>query len=102
MSDDQVVLCRVTGEIHAKLLLDALASQGIAARAQPGWPFEGLGDLFRPPPPLGSAALARYRVYVRRRDLARARQVYDDFEVTGVEFDEAEAQRPDPDERAGG
>jgi hypothetical protein len=90
---EEVVLCTVIGEIHARLLLDALATQGIPARAASAWPFDG--DLLRVPAPLGSYASARMRIYVFRRDLARARQVWEDFEVTGVQTANEEAPPED-------
>jgi len=78
---EEKLLCTVQGEIHAKLLCDALASQGIATRVTSGWPFDGLSEALRPPPPIGSAANALFRVYVRAEDLRRALTVYRDLEL---------------------
>jgi hypothetical protein len=78
---EEDVLCTVQGEIHAKLLCDALRSQGIAARVASGWPFDGPSEALRPPPPIGSAANACFRVYVRADDLRRALTVYGDLEL---------------------
>jgi len=77
---EEKLLCTVQGEIHAKLLCDVLGSQGIATRVVSGWPFDGLFEALRPPPPFGSAANALFRVYVRAEDLRRALTVYRDLE----------------------
>ena len=78
---EEEVLCAVQGEIHAKLLCDALRLQGIVARVVSGWPFDSHYDVLRPPPPIGSPANAMFRVYVRREDLRRALTVYRDLEA---------------------
>jgi pentatricopeptide repeat protein len=83
-SADEVLLCLVTGEIHAKLLQDALASQGIPSRTRFAAPYEGVTGILRPPPPYGSPFNAVVRVLVRRRDLPRAMVVYDDLERRGI------------------
>lgn len=78
---EEKLLCTVKGEIHAKLLCDALKSQGIVTRVVSGWPFDGLSDVLRPPPPIGSPANAMLRIYVRAGDLRRALTMYRDLEV---------------------
>lgn len=77
---EEKLLCTLQGEIHAKLLCDALMSCGIVTRVVSGWPFDGTGDLLRPPPPIGSPANALLRIYVRAEDLPRALAVYRDLE----------------------
>jgi hypothetical protein len=79
----EVELCVVTGELHAKLLQNALASQGIRSRVQSPWPFDSPFSLTRLPSPIGSGFDAAIRVLVSRSDLARARVVYEDFERHG-------------------
>jgi hypothetical protein len=95
---EQVQLCVVSGEIHARLLRDVLTSQRIPARLQSGWPSDGLSHLLRLPPPFGSSESAPIRVYVNRMDLPRARQIYDDFERTGIQQTQWEEPPDDSDE----
>ncbi len=70
---EQVVLCVVEGEIHARLLQNALAEEGIPSRVQVGGDEFGvtlpLGQLF----PGGTTTLTQ--VWVNQRDLARAQAV---------------------------
>ncbi len=70
---EQVVLCVVQGEIHARLLPNALAEEGIPSRVQVGGDEFGvtlpLGQLF----PGGTTTLTQ--VWVNQRDLARAQAV---------------------------
>jgi hypothetical protein len=73
-------LCTVTGEIHARLLQDVLASQGIPSRTESAWPFDPTVNVFRPPAPIGGALGADLRIMVNRRQLERALVVYRDFE----------------------
>jgi hypothetical protein len=87
-------LCTVQGEIHAKLLCDALGSQGIATRVASGWPFDGLYEALRPPPPIGSAANAVFRIHVRAEDLRRALTVYRDLELAPLALPD-ECDTPD-------
>ncbi len=94
---EQVVLCTVSGEIHARLLEAVLVSQGIRVRLQAGWPFDGLANVLKPPPPFGSPLNTPTRVYVNRPDLPRARQIYEDFECTGAQ---AVEWNDPPDDRA--
>ena len=77
----EVELCVVPDELHARLLQNALASQGIPCRVQSPWPFEiplGITGL-----PFGEGLDASVRIMVSRSDLARARVVYEDFERRG-------------------
>ena len=97
---EQVVLCTVMGEIHAKLLQDVLETEGVRVRLQFGWPFDGLVHVLKPPPPFGSPVNSPVRVYVNRADLPTAQRVYEDFEHVGVEHVEWDEPPDDPDEAA--
>ena len=75
---EQVLLCTVVGDMHVALVGNALKGAGIQSRAQietdaflPG--FDGL--------PRGP--LVRYGIYVNRRDLKRAVEVYREYEGKG-------------------
>jgi len=81
----QVELCTVQGEIHARLLQDALASQGIPSRTDSAWPFEGTLNVFSLPAPIGGGLGAGRRIMVNRRDLERALTIYRDFEERASE-----------------
>jgi len=76
----QVELCLVRGEIHAKLIQSALASQGIPSRLDNPWPFRDPLGATALPFPFGGGFDAGTRVMVNRSDLDRARAVYRDFE----------------------
>jgi hypothetical protein len=89
----QIELCVVRGEIHAKLLRDALASQGIPSRAESHWPFAGPYSVLEPPAPIGGGFDAPFRIMVNQRDLDRARVVYEDIEGEGAHPSE---DRPSP------
>ena len=79
---EQVILCTVAGELHAKLLEDVLASQGILFRAQYGaWANGPSGGL---PPPVGGSECP-IMIFVKREDLLRARAIYEDFERIGLQ-----------------
>lgn len=101
----QVRLCTVTGEIHAKLLQDTLASQGILSRAQPGWSFDKLlGTVQALPPPIGGTGSACIAIFVSRSDLPRALVVHEDFESRGLteaEWEELPDQSDEPSEQQG-
>jgi hypothetical protein len=75
---EQVVLCVVQGEIHARLLQNALAEEGIPSRVQVGGDEFGatlpLGQLF----PGGTTTLTQ--VWVNKRDLERAQAVREAYE----------------------
>jgi hypothetical protein len=86
----QVELCVVEGEIHAKLVQNALASQGIPSRIDSPWPFHTPLSATGLPFPFGGGFNADIRIMVNRSDLDRARAVYRDFE----------SRRPEPDEAA--
>ena len=73
----QVVLCTVHGGIHAHLLQDALASQGIPSRTQVGDTFRGALHYAEV---IGAAEDRPYRVYVNQRDLAQAQTILSDLE----------------------
>lgn len=95
----QVRLCTVTGEIHAKLLQDTLASQGILSRAQSGWSFDKLlGTVPALPPPIGGAGATCIAIFVNRYDLPRALVVHEDFETRGLTEVEWEEFPDQPDE----
>jgi len=79
----QVELCVVRGEIHANLLRNALASQGIPSRAESHWPFAGPYSVLGPPAPIGGGFDAPVRIMVNQGDLDRARIVYEDIERGG-------------------
>lgn len=78
----EVLLCTVQGEIHAGLLRDRLRFQGIPSRGQLAGILESPYYPGTMPAPRGPDDIT-LRIYVRRGDLARARQVYDDFEKQG-------------------
>jgi hypothetical protein len=80
----QVELCVVLGEIHAKLLRNALALQGIPSRAESHWPFAGPYSVLSPSSPIGGGFDAPVRIMVNRGDLGRARIVYEDIERGGA------------------
>jgi hypothetical protein len=81
---EQVRLCTLIGEIHAKLLQDALASQGIPSRAQSGWRLEtSLAGMH--PPPLGATSAVSIAIFVNRPDLPSALVIYEDFERRGLQ-----------------
>jgi hypothetical protein len=80
-----VELCTVQGEIHARLLQDALASQGIPSRTDSAWPFEETLNVFSLPAPIGGGLGAGRRIMVNRRDLERALTIYRDFEERASE-----------------
>jgi hypothetical protein len=83
---DEVELCVILGEIHAQLLQDRLREEGIPSRLQPAGPILDavfVNALY--PPNVVGGQLAAARVMVNRRDLDRARQLYQDFELTPAE-----------------
>jgi len=84
----QVELCLVRGEIHAKLIQNALASQGIPSRLDNPWPFHDPLGVTALPFPLGGGFNAGTRIMVNRSDLDRARAVYRDFEERRAEPDD--------------
>jgi len=75
---EQVILCTVDGELHAKLIQDALTAQGIRCRAQRRGLLHWLGL-----PTVGADEPTQ--IYVNRGDLARARAIYEDFERIGLQ-----------------
>ena len=81
---------------------EALASQGILSRAQPGWSFDKLlGTVQALPPPIGGAGAACIAIFVTRSDLPRALVVHEDFEsrgLTEVEWEELPDQSHEPGE----
>jgi uncharacterized membrane protein SpoIIM required for sporulation len=88
------LLVTVTGEVHARLLQDALRTQGIISRLQavdnpllPAWV----------PPPVTASEQRSFALYVRAQDLSRAREVHADLE-SPVEQAEDDAE---PDEEEG-
>jgi hypothetical protein len=74
-------LCVVADELHAALLQNLLAAQGIPCRLQNASPFGGRSSIPGLRPAFGLAASTR--ILVNRSDLARARVVYEDFERRG-------------------
>jgi len=92
----QVLLCTVQGEIEAGLLRDRLRSQGIPSRAQLGGIRDTPYYLAAMPAPVSNPLDIVLRVYVRRGDLGRARQVYDDFERQGLGGTTSEVEPEDP------
>ena len=81
----QAEVCTVTGEVHARLLQDVLASQGIPSRTESAWPFEGTVNVFSPPAPIGGGLGADRRIMVNREQLERALIIYRDFEQRASE-----------------
>jgi hypothetical protein len=80
---EEVELCVILGEIHAQLLQDRLREAGIPSRLQPAGPILDavfVNALY--PPNVVGGQLAAARIMVNRRDLDRARQLYEDFELT--------------------
>jgi len=75
----QVELCTVTGEIHARLIQNILASANIPSRLVMAWPFDGASPL-SPPWPFGGGFDTAVRILVNQSDLARAKAIYEDFE----------------------
>ena len=93
---EEVLLGVVGGNIHARLLQQELAAQGIASRAQGGWSDdELLGTVEAPPPPLGGSEGGSTAVFVYRHDLDRARIVMADFETVGIEREDAPSEEGD-------
>lgn len=75
----EVELCTVHGEIPGKLLQGVLARNGIPSRLAaplPLSPFFGVHASI----PIGGGHDAPFRIMVNRPDLARAKQLYDDYE----------------------
>ena len=92
---EEVRLCLVIGAIHARLLQEVLASQGIVSRAQSGVSFDTLlGTSHVLPPPLGGTESAPVAIWVFRSDFDRAYQVYQDFEEQDLQ-EEAEEEYPE-------
>jgi hypothetical protein len=90
----QVLLCTVAGEIHAKLVQDALAAQGIRCRTQRRGLVHWLGL-----PTVGGDEPTQ--IYVNSSDLALARSLLEDFEGIGsqqVDWELPPDESPDPDE----
>ena len=90
----QVLLCTVAGEVHAKLVQDALAEQGIRSRTQGRGLQHDLGT-----PTVGGNEPIQGLVF--ERDLARARSVFEDFERIGlqqVDWELPPDEPPEPDE----
>jgi hypothetical protein len=75
----QVELCTVTGELHARLVQNVLAAEGIPSRIISVWPFAG-SSVLRPPWPLGGGFDTPVRIMVNQSDLEKATVIYDDFE----------------------
>ena len=92
----QVLLCTVQGEIQAGLLRDMLRFQGIPSRAQLGGIRDSPYYLAAMPAPVSSPVDIVLRIYVRRGDLGRARQVYDDFERQGPGGAASEVEPEEP------
>ena len=92
----QVLLCTVQGEIQAGLLRDRLRSQGILSRAQLGGIRDSPYGHAAMPAPVSSSFDIVLRIYVRRGDLGRARQVYDDFERQGPGGAASEVEPEEP------
>ena len=74
---EQVLLCTVAGEIHAKLVQDALSAQGVRSRSQ----RRGLTHWLGLPTSGGEEPI---QIFVNRPDLPLAQSVYDDFERRGA------------------
>jgi hypothetical protein len=92
-----VVLCTVQGEIEAGLLRGRLRFEGILSRAELGGIRDAPYYLAAMPAPLSSPADMVLRIYVRREDLGRAQQVYDDIERQGLGGTVSEAEPEEPD-----
>jgi len=86
-------LCIVTGAIHARLLQDTLASQGIPSRLQSAWPFDTPYSVFHPPSVIGGGYDAVMKVIVRESDLRKACLIYADFEGKAADRTTAEPKR---------
>ena len=89
-----MLLCTVAGELHAKLVQDALAEQGIRSRTQGRGLWHDLGT-----PTVGGDE--PIQIFVLQRDLARARSVFEDFERIGlqqVDWELPPDESPEPDE----
>lgn len=88
----EVELCVVPDELHATLLQNTLAGQGIPCRLRSASPFARPFDVPGLRPTFGLEASTA--ILVKRSDLERARVVYEDFERYGsaeeAEEDEAE------------
>ncbi len=93
---EQVRLCTVIGAIHARLLQEALASQGIPSRAQLGVSFDTvLGTAHVPPPPIGGSESTPVAIWVNKPDFDRAYQVYQDFEEQDIQTEAEEDEPPE-------
>jgi hypothetical protein len=86
----QVELCTVTGEIHARLIQNVLATEGIPSRIVTTWPFENSSAL-SPPWPFGGGFDTTVRIMVNQSDLPRAKVIYHDFEETAGSADDTAA-----------
>jgi hypothetical protein len=75
---EQVLLCTVVGDMHASLIGSALRAAGIPSRQQTQAGLV-LGTPYGVPSPIS----ATYGIYVNRRDLKQAAQVYRDHEGSG-------------------
>jgi hypothetical protein len=97
---EEVLLCCVRGEIHARLLIDALRSRDIPSRTQLGGIADSPWYLAAMPAGVGASEDVTIRIYVRREDLDRARQVYEDMETIVAEDplgdDSADDESGDP------
>ena len=92
----QVLLCTVQGEIQAGLLRDRLRFQGIPSRAQLGGIRDSPYYLAAMPAPVSSPVDIVLRIYVRRGDLGRARQLYDDMDRQGLGGTTSEVESEEP------
>jgi len=71
----QEVLCSVIGELHASLVMNALKAAGIPSRIEPA-DARDMGFT-------GALRQLPIGIYVNRRDLARAREIYRHYEEPG-------------------